>query len=135
MKTVAAFSTLAEAHLFCAHLGGSGIDASLRDEHTINADWLLSNALGGVKVEVDENDFEEAATIARAFATDAVAARRPVAPRKHRAARYRKIMGCLFLVILGLAEWFVGWREFPGMAICSLVIAGGMAGFLALLDW
>lgn len=63
MKLVATFSTPAEAHLLAARLESSGIAVFLGDETTIQTDWLLSNALGGVKLSVADEDFEAAREI------------------------------------------------------------------------
>ena len=35
----------------------------VRDEHTVNQNWLYSNAIGGVKLEVVEEDLEKAKEI------------------------------------------------------------------------
>lgn len=63
MKTVAAFSTPAEAHLAVSHLAGSGVTAVIRDEYMVTVDWFTSNAIGGVKVQVDEADWIDAREI------------------------------------------------------------------------
>ena len=60
MKTVATFSTPSEAYLAVSRLGGSGIEAQLRDETAIGFYWLLSDAMGGVKVEVADEDWARA---------------------------------------------------------------------------
>lgn len=60
MKTIASFSQPMEAHLLRARLEASGITAYLRDEHTITLDWLYSNLIGGVKVDVGDEDYERA---------------------------------------------------------------------------
>jgi hypothetical protein len=57
---VGSYSTSYEANLVKSRLGAFGIDAILIDEHTINANWLWSNLLGGVKVQVSESEIEEA---------------------------------------------------------------------------
>lgn len=63
MKTVATYSTPAEAHLLAARLESAGIKVLLRDENTIQTDWLLSNAIGGIKVAVADEDFDAAREI------------------------------------------------------------------------
>jgi hypothetical protein len=52
-----------EAYIARASLESAGIPVVLADEHTINTDWLYSNALGGVKLLVDA----ERESIARAI--------------------------------------------------------------------
>jgi len=63
MKAVASFSTLAEAHLALTRLESAGVEAVIRDEFMVTADWLCSNATGGVKIEVVEDDFAAARAI------------------------------------------------------------------------
>lgn len=60
MPVIAAYTKMEDAHLAVSKLQGSGVDAWLRDEATANLYWLYSNAIGGVKVEVREEDFERA---------------------------------------------------------------------------
>jgi hypothetical protein len=60
MKTLATFSKPMDAHLLIARLEGSGIRAYLRDENMVTLDWLASNAIGGVKVDVGDEDFARA---------------------------------------------------------------------------
>ena len=56
MKVIATFSTPTEAHVVLSRLESSGIDAAIRDELTVTFDWFYSNAIGGVKIEVVEED-------------------------------------------------------------------------------
>ena len=60
MRTVAAYSKPEEAYLAKARLESDGINASIRDEATISLCWLYSNAIGGVKVEVEDEDYDHA---------------------------------------------------------------------------
>ena len=50
--TIASYSFPHEAHVAKANLDAAGIPAFIADEHTINMQWLFSNALGGVRVQV-----------------------------------------------------------------------------------
>ena len=56
MKTIATFSKPEEAHLFRTRLEAAGIPAFVQDEHIIQMDWLYSNAIGGVRVQVSDQD-------------------------------------------------------------------------------
>jgi len=60
MKTVilARYSKPEEAYLAASVLEGSGIQAFVRDANTVHANWMYSNAIGGVKLEVGEEDVE-----------------------------------------------------------------------------
>ena len=59
MKIVAAYPTLDEAYLAKSRLEGSGIHAGIRNEFTASTYWLFSS-LAGVKVEVEDEDFDRA---------------------------------------------------------------------------
>lgn len=56
LVVVGAFSQVHEAQLACSVLRAAGLDAAVADENTVAADWLLSNAIGGVKVLVRAED-------------------------------------------------------------------------------
>jgi hypothetical protein len=56
MTTIATFTSPMEAHLLRMRLGAAGIDAFLQDENMIQMDYLYSNLLGGVKVQVADED-------------------------------------------------------------------------------
>ena len=60
LVTVRAFSTVIDAHVACAVLQAAGVDASLRDEHVVSMQWLFSNAVGGVKLQVPADQVEMA---------------------------------------------------------------------------
>jgi len=60
---IASFSFPHEAHIAKASLEAANIPASIADEHTINMDWLYSNALGGVRLFVPIEYAEEAKSI------------------------------------------------------------------------
>jgi hypothetical protein len=59
MITIATFSKPEEAHLFRTRLEAAGIPAFVQDEHFIQMDWLASNAVGGVRVQVADEDLDE----------------------------------------------------------------------------
>ncbi|CAH0538885.1 DUF2007 domain-containing protein [Vibrio marisflavi] len=60
MITVARFSFPHEAYIAKASLEAAGIDSFVADEHTINMQWLYSNAMGGVRLLVREVDLDSA---------------------------------------------------------------------------
>jgi hypothetical protein len=60
MKTVAAYSKPEEAYLARSRLESSGISATIRDEYVVSTYWLYSNAVGGVKVDVADEDYARA---------------------------------------------------------------------------
>lgn len=58
--TVRQYSLPFEAHLARARLESEGITALVADEHTINMQWMLSDALGGVRLRVQEDMVQRA---------------------------------------------------------------------------
>jgi hypothetical protein len=60
LVTIATFDQAAQARLAQNALREAGIQAAVSDETLIAMDWLLSNAVGGVKVQVREEDAERA---------------------------------------------------------------------------
>lgn len=63
MKTVATFSFPYEAHIARARLQAEGVPAFVADENTINMQWLYSDALGGVRVQVPAEHLTKAREI------------------------------------------------------------------------
>lgn len=53
--TVASFSIPTQAHLARLRLENADIDCLLVDEHTVSTNWLLSPAIGGIKLQVPED--------------------------------------------------------------------------------
>lgn len=61
--TIAAFSQPIEAHLVKTRLESEGIECFLANEHIVTMNWLWSNAVGGVELQVKESDVEKATEI------------------------------------------------------------------------
>lgn len=70
LVTAASFSFPHEAHIAKATLESEGIPAFVADEHTINMQWLYSNAMGGVRVQVPFKYLEQAQNILSADFSD-----------------------------------------------------------------
>jgi hypothetical protein len=66
LVTVASFDDAVSARLAFNHLREAGLPAVLMDENTVAMDWLLSNAIGGIKIQVNPKD----ATAARQLIDD-----------------------------------------------------------------
>jgi hypothetical protein len=64
--TIGRYSTPYEASLVRSKLESAGIEAFVEDDYTINANWMWSNALGGVKVLVPTSQADEARGILEA---------------------------------------------------------------------
>jgi tetratricopeptide (TPR) repeat protein len=60
LVTVETYSFPAQAHVARGRLEAEGIPAFVMDEGVVTAQWLYSNAVGGVKVRVREGDVERA---------------------------------------------------------------------------
>jgi hypothetical protein len=57
------FRDLTAAQLAQGALESAGIDAVLRDENVVRLDWFYSNAIGGIRLEVDREDSDAATEI------------------------------------------------------------------------
>lgn len=62
-KKVGEFQYSSEAFIYKAKLESEGIEVFVRDNHTIDSDPFLSNAIGGVKLFVRQEDYENAMLI------------------------------------------------------------------------
>jgi len=58
--TIKTFWLSHEPTMVKSYLESEGIDCFLKDELTINSDPLISNAIGGVKLQVQEEDYARA---------------------------------------------------------------------------
>jgi Putative prokaryotic signal transducing protein len=56
VQTIATFSKPEDAHLLRMRLESAGIHAFIQDENMIQWDWLLSNAIGGARVQIADED-------------------------------------------------------------------------------
>jgi len=63
MITLARFERPEEAHLVRMRLEAGGIPAFIHQDNTIQVQWMYSSELGGVRLQIDEEDFERAKEI------------------------------------------------------------------------
>jgi len=63
LVTVATFDQSAQARLAQNAIQSAGIQATVNDESLVAMDWLLSNAVGGVKIQVWEEDADRAVEV------------------------------------------------------------------------
>lgn len=61
--TIATFTTPIEAQICQGRLESEGVTASIRDENIVAVNPLYSNAIGGVKIQVKQEDVELALEI------------------------------------------------------------------------
>lgn len=66
--------------MFRAFLGSREIEGFVQDEFTCQNNWLYTNALGGVRVQVSEEDEEEAAALYHEYMVSLRSGPYPVAP-------------------------------------------------------
>lgn len=62
VTTIATFTVPEEAHLFRTFLESRGIEGFVLDENMVQLFWHYSNAIGGVRLAVDDDDAEDALT-------------------------------------------------------------------------
>lgn len=79
MITVASFSKPEEAHLLRMRLEAGGVPAFVLDENMVQMDWMFSNAIGGVRVVIEDGDAGAAREILSAPPAD-LPGDRPVCP-------------------------------------------------------
>jgi DNA-directed RNA polymerase subunit RPC12/RpoP len=134
----ATFATVGEAEAALSALDAAGIEAFVADENMVAVDWMYSQAIGGVKVLVREEDLEEAQALLAATAepdeANAVTAPEVRCPRcgseefygvEWRRLRAITLLGC-FVALFVVPLWLVlpkwkcercgryAWRAKPG---------------------
>jgi hypothetical protein len=63
LVTVETYRSLPEAEAARIHLAAEGISAFLADAETVNMDWLLGDAVGGIKLQVPAGVVERTARL------------------------------------------------------------------------
>ena len=63
LVTVATFSDVLEAKIVQSMLESEGVSCFMHDENIIGINWMLSAAVGGVKLKVRESDLNEASLL------------------------------------------------------------------------
>ena len=64
------FRDLSEALVVRGVLEAAGIPCFLRNENTVRIDWQISNAIGGIRLDVLDSDVEAAESVMLPLATD-----------------------------------------------------------------
>ncbi len=65
--TIALFNSQPKAEGARLHLAHHGIRSVLQDENIVAMDWFLSNAVGGIKLQVVEEDVADATSLSSSF--------------------------------------------------------------------
>ena len=115
--TVASFSQPFEAHLAKTRLEAEGVTCVVSDEYLIRVDWLLSNAVGGVKLMVPVWEADHARDILRprprlVMAAASGSSEEMICPRCHcddvYYTRYSRRVAGVFMLLLG---FLLPWRD------------------------
>jgi hypothetical protein len=80
--TLRQFLTVQEAVMAKSVLDSAGIESFLADENVISMNWLWSNALGGVKLQVRKTDVAVASELLEQKLSEAAASADPNEPAK-----------------------------------------------------
>lgn len=108
LVTVATYSFPYEAQIAWARLDAEGIPAFVADEQTINMQWLYSNAMGGVRLQVPATFVTQARELLAEDLSSAVEEQQGVDAVRcahcgsTNTAPYQKGKRWAFLVFLGL---------------------------------
>lgn len=62
-RTVARFVTVQEADTFQALLAEQGIRSWVNNATVVQMEWIISNAVGGVRLDVADDDYDQAKAI------------------------------------------------------------------------
>lgn len=63
MVTIATFDFVTDAEIARGRLLAEGIRSELVDQHLVQTDWLYSIAVGGIKLQVAEQNVERALAV------------------------------------------------------------------------
>lgn len=96
---VASYSTSSEALMAVSVLEGSGLKASILNQHTVEFNWLLSNAVGGVQVIVQENELELAKNLLGSPDNEESILRCPRCGSKNQKVRPLSVLGAIGIVL------------------------------------
>ena len=72
LVTIRRFRDLPAAHVALSKLESAGINCELADDEMIRLDWLISNGLGGIRLQVPEDEVEDAQEVLAEIATTTV---------------------------------------------------------------
>jgi hypothetical protein len=71
-KQIASFDNYMLANMTLGMLQENGINCHLKDEHIVTVDPLLNPAVGGIKILVEESEFEKASALIKKAEEDYV---------------------------------------------------------------
>lgn len=105
------FSHPVEAHLLKSRLESEGIESFVADENIVGLNWFYSNAVGGVRLQVNEQDLEKA----QAILNETQLSVEELAPQdryKDLSGRNQKILIILALTAISVViGWYLSWTQ------------------------
>lgn len=115
LVTIATYTTPYEAQIAKGMLETNGIPAFAANEHFVGVNWLLSNAIGGVTLQVTETDAEQArALLAQENAStplaDEATETQPTENEKESRAPQMKTLARAMLFIVMIVMAIGGWN-------------------------
>lgn len=116
LATVASYCFPTEAHIAAAKLESEGIWSFVADERMVNVNWLYSNAIGGVRLQVREFDIKKAVRILNATVknTEDLTYNKEKCPQcnstniKYERFNLRLVFGFWFVSFLFIGSYTVG---------------------------
>jgi len=119
MVTIGRFTKPEDAHLVRTRLAAGGVESFLRDEHTVQMYWLYSDAMGGVRLQVLDQDAARAREILAEPAEELSDEDRPACPEcgaedvvhDETTRRVSFLSVLLFEIPLPVAKWRMRCRR------------------------
>jgi hypothetical protein len=102
MRTIATYTKPEEAHLAASLLEANGISTLVRDEHMVSMNWFYSQAVGGVRLEVPEEQWAAAREILELPAEESTLLRCPHCGSSHTHMRELSLLNGLLLLFFSV---------------------------------
>ncbi len=102
MQVIAQYSKPEEAYLALSVLEHNGIEAEIRDANIISVNWFYSNAVGGVKLAVPDDELENAKAILDLRNRQAGFIACPKCGSTHNRARDLSPLSALLMILFGI---------------------------------
>ncbi len=116
LVTVSSYDDVLEAHLAGICLEDAGIPSYVADANVVNTYWLYTLAVGGMKIQVEEQNLPKALQVLADLKSSAVAGKEAIYgdcpacnSRKVEVTRYKKRLSLAFCIPFGFPLPFL-WR-------------------------
>lgn len=107
--TIKTFDNPIQAHLEKNRLVDAGIPAMLADENLVGMNWALSNAVGGIRLQVSEDDAAKAIAILDAEPEDSEPDDLEPKPTAREENAERAFRGATFGLVFPPLQFYVFW--------------------------